>query len=70
MRSYVETPVKTVFKGSISTCLQPGSLCFRVLGLIGVDVPDEVKTPEPGLLGEEDPVDDQNENRPILSSDT
>ena len=40
---------------------------FRVVGLIGVDVAEEVKKPEPVYSGEEDIVEDANDNSPLIS---
>lgn len=39
--------------------------CFRVVGVIGVEVGKEVQKPEPVLSGE-DLFEDQNENSPLL----
>lgn len=35
--------------------------------MIGVNVAKEVKKPDPAFSGEEDPVEDENENSPLLS---
>ncbi len=39
---------------------------FRVTGVIGVDVAKEEKRSEPIFSGEEDPVEDLNDNSPII----
>ncbi|XP_034747017.1 solute carrier family 46 member 3 [Etheostoma cragini] len=55
-----------VFLLSAGLCVIP-LFVLGVVGLIGVDVADEVKNPEPVFLGEDDLVQDQKENSPLLS---
>ncbi|XP_044077491.1 solute carrier family 46 member 3 [Siniperca chuatsi] len=55
-----------IFLLSAGLCVIPLFL-LGVVGLRGVDVAKEVKKPEPYISGEEDPVEDQNENSPLLS---
>uniref|UniRef100_UPI0037E90665 lysosomal proton-coupled steroid conjugate and bile acid symporter SLC46A3 n=1 Tax=Semicossyphus pulcher TaxID=241346 RepID=UPI0037E90665 len=58
-----------VFLLSAGLCAIP--LFFvAVVGLIGVDVPNEEKKAEPVYSGEEEPVEDLNENSPLLSRAT
>ncbi|KAM9347979.1 lysosomal proton-coupled steroid conjugate and bile acid symporter SLC46A3 isoform 1-T1 [Symphorus nematophorus] len=54
-----------IFLLSAGLCAIP-LFVLGVVGLIGVDVDKEVKQPEPVLAGEEDPVEDLNENSPLL----
>ncbi|XP_020495494.1 lysosomal proton-coupled steroid conjugate and bile acid symporter SLC46A3 [Labrus bergylta] len=54
-----------VFLLSAGLCAIP-LFFLGVVGLIGVDVPVEVGKPEPVYSGEEDPVEDLNENSPLL----
>lgn len=51
---------------SAGLCVIP-LVVLGVVGLIGVDVGEEVTKPEPVFSGEEDLVEDYNDNRPILS---
>ncbi|XP_070773439.1 lysosomal proton-coupled steroid conjugate and bile acid symporter SLC46A3 [Enoplosus armatus] len=55
-----------IFLLSAGLCVIP-LFVLGVVGLIGVDVAKEVKKPEPFVSGEDDPVEDQNENNPLLS---
>ncbi|KAM7398100.1 hypothetical protein PAMA_006126 [Pampus argenteus] len=55
-----------IFLLSAGLCLIPLSL-LGVLGLVGVDVTKENKEPEPFCSGEQDPVEDENKNNPLLS---
>nr|XP_046265985.1 solute carrier family 46 member 3 [Scatophagus argus] len=55
-----------IFLLSAGLCAIP-LFVLGVVGLIGVDVPKEEKKPESVFSGEEEPVEDQNDNSPILS---
>ncbi|XP_035521905.1 solute carrier family 46 member 3 [Morone saxatilis] len=54
-----------IFLLSAGLCVIPLSI-LGVVGLIGVDVPKEVKDPEPILSEEEDPAVDQNDKSPLV----
>ncbi|KAG8007983.1 Solute carrier family 46 member 3 [Nibea albiflora] len=55
-----------IFLLSAGLCAIP-LFVLGVVGVIGVNVAKEVKKPDPALSGEEDPVEDENENSPLLS---
>ncbi|XP_059207551.1 lysosomal proton-coupled steroid conjugate and bile acid symporter SLC46A3 [Centropristis striata] len=55
-----------VFLLSAGLCAVP-LIVLGAVGLVGVDVTEEVKKPEPVFSGEEDLYEDQNDNTPILT---
>lgn len=61
--------MKTVaqFSWTLVERVMPVFPCFRVVSLTGVEVAKDVKKPEPVLLGEEDPSEDQNDSSPLLN---